>query len=141
MEKSNQQIQYEKILELLQKSSDDLTRGGLVYFDHLTKDTLEQIMQIAPDFFEDSDRRWNDAPTLDEFMSFVELNKAFTFEGYVTNPEERGGETRLLVDGISAPASSDNVANLYMWINDERNLFIEPTELDDATGDIRAWWD
>ena len=76
-----------------------------------------------------------------ELITFVKANPEFTFEGYVTEPEERNGETRFNLTGISAPASSDNVANLYMWINDERNLFIEPTELDDDTGDIRAWWD
>lgn len=141
MEKSNEQIQFEKILELLNMTNEDINRGGIVYYDHLKKDVLENIMKEAPDFFQENDMRWNEAPTINEFMSFTELNNDFTFEGYVTNPEQREGETRFIINGVSAPANNDNVANLYMWINDETNQFIEPTELDDNTGDIRAWWD
>lgn len=141
MEKSNEQIQFEKILLLLEKTEEDISRGGIVYFEGLRKDILENMIQESPDFFKENDVRYNEAPTINEFMSFVELNRDFTMEGFVTSPQHREGETRFVINGVSAPANNDNVANLYMWINDETNQFIEPTELDDNTGDIRAWWD
>lgn len=132
--------QFNKVLEILNMTNED-NHFGLVYVKGVTLDQVEKVRENCPLYIEDWDTSWNDAPTANELITFVKANPEFTFEGYVTEPEERNGETRFNLTGISAPESHSNVANLYAWINDENNEFIEPTELDSTTGDIRAWWD
>lgn len=132
--------QFKKVLEIINKTYDE-DHFGIIYFTDVTLDQISQIKEQTPLFIEDWDTSWNDAPTAYELIDFVKANPEFTFEGFVTIPEEREGECRVNLTAISAPETNENVTNLYAWINNSENEFMEPDELYTRGGNIRAWWD
>ena len=132
--------QFKKVLEIINKTYDE-DHFGIIYFTDVTLDQINEIKKQAPLFIEDWDVSWNDAPTAYELVKFVESNPEFTFEGFVTIPEEREGECRVTLTAVAAPETDANIAALYSWINDDKNEFIEPGELNTYNGNIRAWWD
>jgi hypothetical protein len=109
--------------------------GGAYYFDELT---VEQLEQLVNQQFADPAERQNFSPTLGDFLAFAQTQKSkgfeFTFEGYVISPKRE--DYRVSIDGIQFQGDCS-----YQVITDFHAIAYNADELDIDPTFIRAWWD
>lgn len=132
--------QWKAILEILGEDDSEMV-GGLIYTD-ITIDQFDSIQEKAPLFVQEGGH--NGSPTTEEFVKFCRTNPQFIMEIYAVTPER--SDYRIDIVGVKAPDTIENKNILYKWTNEvitENNIrdIIEPTELGEYGGFIRAWWD
>ena len=109
--------------------------GGAYYFDELT---VEQLEQLVNQQFADPAERQNFSPTLGEFLAFAQTQKSkgfeFRFEGYVISPKRE--DYRVSIDGLQFQGDCS-----YQVITDFHAIAYNADELDIDPNFLRAWWD
>lgn len=108
--------------------------GGIRRFSYLDATTLKQLIAFG---FADPDDRQNFAPTLAEFLTFLENHPKFTAHGYVVTNER--DDYRLSIEGVECETMGE-VLDIYD-ASDFGEMFHDADEFEVTPTSAWCWYD
>ena len=136
---------YSKILSII--SPTEKSFGGIIRFDDLTFEQLEEISKVKGVNLYD---KQNEAPTLKQFLEFGEnvtrfsllnLDGELYYEGYLVDANR--SDSRITIDGIVIKNVSvkEDPEDLDELKSDFKRFARKADELDIEDNYMKAWWD
>ena len=136
---------YSKILSII--SPAEKSFGGVIRFDNLTVEQLEEISKVEGVNLYD---KQNGAPTLKQFLKFGEnvtrfsllnLDGELYYEGYLVDADRN--DSRITIDGIVIKNVSvkEDPEDLDELKSDFKRFARRADELEIEDNYMRAWWD
>ena len=103
--------------------------GGVRYFTDMTLETIKMLVKTG---FADPEDRQNEAPSIEEFISFMEANEGYVLGGYTVTDER--SDYRISIDRIEKTEP--------IYTKEELEAFVDFARwADDFETDGYAWWD
>lgn len=103
--------------------------GGIRYFDGMKIDTLKKLVELK---FADPEDCQNCAPSIEEFVKFMENNDGYVVNGYAIS--DKRDDYRVSIEAIQ---KIDEIQS-----KEELETFIEFARMaDEFTTNGYAWWD
>lgn len=101
--------------------------GGIRRYSNLDVATLNYLIAMG---FADPQDKQNEAPTIEEFLQFLEKHPKFTAHGYVVSSERE--DYRLSVEGVQCETMGDvldvnDVADFGDMFHDADEFEVTPT--------------
>lgn len=136
---------YSKVFDII--SPVEKSFGGIIRFDNLTVEQLEEISKVkGVDLYD----KQNEAPTLKQFLEFGEnvtrfsllnLDGELYYEGYLVDANR--SDSRITIDGISIENVSvkEDPEDLDELKSDFKRFARKADELEIEDNYMRAWWD
>lgn len=112
--------------------SGDFRYGGCQSFQDVT---VEQLNQLVAENFADPNDGHNDAPSIAEFIEFMEAHDGFTVGGYAISPERN--DYRVSIDSISYEGCMYDAETLMDFVS----MFRYADEFRVGDGSMWAWFD
>lgn len=112
--------------------SGDFRFGGCQSFYDVT---VEQLKQLVEEKFADPNDQHNYAPSIAEFIEFMENHDGFTVGGYAISPERN--DYRISIDSISYNGYGCDNETLMDFVS----LFRFADEFNICDGTMWAWFD
>lgn len=110
--------------------STDNESGGIAHFENLD---YEKLRELVTKGYADVDDKQNEAPTLGQFLQFMQKFPEFKAHGYVVSNDRR--DRRISIEGLEGN-TQDGVA-----LDEFEDFCGNADEFECQNGHCRSWWD